>query len=391
MPQQNIPRRMKHQATVVSPYLSENTPKKLVLRTALFNTRKNLLQQIRRLQRQNRRCMKRIANLTNILTSLKKKRFLDPQQLDTLQNIGIFNKQLLQRQSNKINNTAVRQKYEPELRAFALTLHFYSPRAYIFVRRKFNTCLPHPKTICKWYKSINGEPGFNREALQSIKEHAKVVNFPLFGVLIFDEVAIRRHIEYDGQKFRGYVDFGPNIDCGNTIAKEALVFLVNMINQPLKIPIGYFLINGINAEQKSNLVIQALTALHENNINIIAITFDGAPVNLTMCNMLGCKFIFTTSFQTYFLHPKTQEKVAIFLDPCHCIKLLRNVLADNKSIIDDNGNIIQWEYFMKLHEIQVKESLHLGNKLRESHINYEKQKMKVKLAAQILVLPLLMQ
>lgn len=185
------------------------------------------------------------------------------------------------------------------------------------------------------------------------------------------------------KKFRGYVDLGPDVDCGDTIAKEALVFLVNVINKSLKIPIGYFLINGMNAEQKCNLVTQALVALHEHNINIIAVTFDGAPVNLTMCNFLGCNFTFAASFQTYFLHPETQEKVALFLDPCHCLKPLRNTLAHNKSIIDDNGNVIRWEYFIKLHEIQMKESLHLANKLRASHINYEKQKMKVKLAAQI--------
>ena len=243
--------------------------------------------------------------------------------------------------------------------------------------------MPHPKTIYEWYKSINGEPGFNEEALQSIKQRAELVNYPLFGVLIFDEMAIRRHVEYDGKKFRGYVDLGPDIDCGDTIAKEALVFLVNVINQPLKIPIGYFLINGINAEQKSNLVTQALKALHEHNIKIIALTFDGAPANLTMCNILGCNLTPTTSFQTYFSHPTTKDKVAVFLDPCHSLKLLRNCLGDHKSIIDDKGNMIRWEYFTKLHEIQINEGLHLANKLRTQHVNYHKQKMKVKLAAQV--------
>lgn len=95
--------------------------------------------------------------------------------------------------------------------------------------------ISHPKTIYGWYKSINGESGFNEEALQSIKQRAELVHYPLFGVLIFDEMAIRQHVEYDGQKFRGYVDLGPDIDCGDTIAKEALVFLVN-VNQSLKIP-----------------------------------------------------------------------------------------------------------------------------------------------------------
>ncbi|XP_025161077.1 uncharacterized protein LOC112589997 isoform X2 [Harpegnathos saltator] len=62
---------------------------------------------------------------------------------------------------------------------------------------------------------------------------------------------------------------------------------------------------------------------------------------------------------TYFSHPITDRKVTVFLDPCHCVKLLRNCIGEHKSIIDDNGDMIQWEHFTKLNDIQVKESLHL--------------------------------
>lgn len=53
---------------------------------------------------------------------------------------------------------------------FALTLHFYSPRAYAYVRKKFDTCMSHPKTLSKGYKSVNCKPGFNTKALKSIEE-----------------------------------------------------------------------------------------------------------------------------------------------------------------------------------------------------------------------------
>ncbi|XP_025157198.1 uncharacterized protein LOC112589173 [Harpegnathos saltator] len=146
-------------------------------------------------------------------------------------------------------------------------------------------------------------------------------------------MAVRQHVEYDDEKHCGYIDLGPNIDCEyGIIAKEALVFLVNCINGSWKIPIGYFFISGLNAEQKFNM--------------------------------------------TYFSHPITDRKVIVFLDPCHCVKLLRNCIGEHKSIIDDNGDMIQWEHFTKLNDIQVKESLHLGNKLRTRHIQYHKQKMK---------------
>lgn len=40
-----------------------------------------------------------------------------------------------------------KQQYTPSLRSFALTLHFYSAKAYGFVREKFNKSLPHPRSI----------------------------------------------------------------------------------------------------------------------------------------------------------------------------------------------------------------------------------------------------
>lgn len=39
------------------------------------------------------------------------------------------------------------EQYPPELRSFALTLHFYSLKAYDYVRETFDTCLPHPSTL----------------------------------------------------------------------------------------------------------------------------------------------------------------------------------------------------------------------------------------------------
>jgi hypothetical protein len=102
--------------------------------------------------------------------------------------------------------TSKNAKFTPELRAFALTLNFYSPRAYNNVRSTFNNLLPHPVTINKWYSSVNGDPGFTEEAFEAIKlrvancNHSKtiVVN------LVLDEMAIRQKVEYSGDKFHGY-------------------------------------------------------------------------------------------------------------------------------------------------------------------------------------------
>jgi hypothetical protein len=71
-------------------------------------------------------------------------------------------------------------------------------------------------------------------------------------------------------------------------------------------------------------------------------------------------------------------------DPCHMIKLVRNTLGEKGIIFDDNNDPILWDYIKKLHELQDAEGLHLANKVKALHVNFYKQKMKVRLATQVL-------
>ena len=63
--------------------------------------------------------------------------------------------------------------YPKELRAFAMTLKFYSAKAYKFVRKSFNLGLPDPSVISSWYNVMVGEPGFTKEVMTALK--AKVL------------------------------------------------------------------------------------------------------------------------------------------------------------------------------------------------------------------------
>ncbi|KYN04635.1 THAP domain-containing protein 9 [Cyphomyrmex costatus] len=142
-----------------------------------------------------RRMKKKIASLENVLEAIKQKNFLEEEQLYNLKGISIGNVDLLKRVVYKSKGKLLSQKYSPELRKFALTLHYFSPRAYLYVRETFNSCLPHPKTLYKWYRSVDGEPGFNKEAFAFIKERVSKTNCLLFGALMMDEMAIRQKLE----------------------------------------------------------------------------------------------------------------------------------------------------------------------------------------------------
>ena len=66
------------------------------------------------------------------------------------------------------------------------------------------------------------------------------------------------------------------------------------------------------------------------------------------------------------------------------LKLARNTLASLSSFTDSNGEEVKWIFFQNLNTIQEEEGLKLGNKLSSQHLQFEKHKMNVRLAAQTL-------
>lgn len=274
--------------------------------------------------------------------------------------------------------------YSPELKAFALTLHFYSPKAYNFVRKTFNSALPHTSSIQKWYQNIDASPGFSTEAFKALSYKINNSAKKLFFSLLFDEMAIRQHVEFDGRRFHGYVETGNNIDDDSIpLAKDALVFMIVCINDNWKIPVGYFLINVVNSNQKANLVRQCLSLLHEENIHVISVTCDGLSSNINMFKNLGCT-LQSPNINPIFKHPLSNYDIVAFLDPCHMLKLIRNTFGEKKLLLDDDDDrLIDWKYVAALHNLQEQEGLNLANKLKGAHINFFKQKMKVRLASQL--------
>lgn len=54
------------------------------------------------------------------------------------------------------------------IQSFALTLHFYSPKAYNYARKHWDKLLPHPSTVRQWYRLVDGAPGFTKETFDAM-------------------------------------------------------------------------------------------------------------------------------------------------------------------------------------------------------------------------------
>ena len=270
-----------------------------------------------------------------------------------------------------------------------MTLQYYSAKAYEHVRTTFNLALPHQAQIRKWYSKIPAGPGFTQPAFDALKVHVekkKGENKQVLCSLVLDEMAIIKHVSWNGKSFLGYVDLGCDVndDDSSPVAKNALVLMVVALNESWKVPCGYFLIDLLTGKERANLVSQCIQRLYDIGVVVVSLTCDGPSCHFAMLVALGALLKIPDLFP-YFPHPSDPtQKIYVLFDVCHMLKLVRNTLADKRVLKDGKGQCISWNFLIELHKLQEKEGLRLGNKVRAAHIHWEKQKMKVNLAAQVL-------
>ncbi|KAL4103296.1 hypothetical protein QTP88_018673 [Uroleucon formosanum] len=199
--------------------------------------------------------------------------------------------------------------------------------------------LPDVSTIRKWYSKLDGLPGMTKESFQAISlkvKEMKVNGKQLYGCLVMDEMSIKQHVHWTGTRHQGYIDFG----------LDAFVIMVVDINTSWKVPIAYYLINGISAEEKANIILNCLQELDTTGVIIKTLTFDGAANNLSMASELEANLQYS-ELKPYFLHPNTNDKK------------------------------LPW----RLEDIN-ESGLHSATKLRNRHIYHFREKMKVRLVVQ---------
>lgn len=328
---------------------------------------------------------KKISKLSELLKDLSQKNLISEETRDILQDSCEPSQDELTDFFVGKNSNSSSSTFSPAVRRFALNLNFYSPKAYEYVRGVLKNRLPHQRTIRKWLQTTNCQPGFSAESLSALRkavDEARLKGQKLICNLTFDEMAIRERVEWDGNVSYGYVDFGNGCESG-VKATQVLVFMLVCINRSWKLPVGYFPINSITAEQKKNLLIHCIQNVTETGVEISGVTFDGAASNVTLVRLLGSELDVSKS-EFYFTIGNSQTKIPLFLDVCHMFKLVRNTFAELSPLVDADGREIDWKYLVRLQELQETEGLHLGNKVKKAHIFFQKQKMKVRLATQVM-------
>ena len=326
------------------------------------------------------------VQIAKLLQEVKDKNMINNGQLQLLKmNFGENTLTLIENELKASKSDKRGHRYSDDLKQFAVTLHFYSAQAYEFLREYLH--LPHPSTIRQWSASLNCQPGFLSEVIDHLKQEAEDNEFMKHCTLMLDAMALKKEIVYDPKygKYSGFVDCGnflPTSD--DSLATEALVFMAVGLTNRWKFPVAYFLTDHLSGEVQAEIVKQLICALTEAGLTVHGVVCDGSYANQSMASSLGCSLMIPGMTKSSFPHPlDPSEEVYFIFDACHLVKLVRNCLATLGTIYH-KGDRISWSFIERLYEFQQKDNLHLANKLKTKHVQWQRHKMNVKVAVQAL-------
>ena len=285
-------------ATISSPvsdhlYATMASPRKL--KRKLDNSTMQLQlckQQLEPEHQKTRRLTQKVSNLSSVVSRLEELNLVSSSCAEMLEASfsGVPN-QVMQRILKRQQNSKFHAAYPEESKAFAMTLQLYSGKAYGYVRQTFGLALPIPRQIRAWYGGIDGEPGFTKSAFTALQ--ARVESNTANGretvcALMLDEMAIRRHVEYVNGKLYGYVDVGSgNIDDSTPVARDALLLMVEAVNESWKLAIGYVLVDGMSGQERANLITESLHRFHAVGVSTVSLTCDGPSCHFSAMPALG--------------------------------------------------------------------------------------------------------
>lgn len=271
---------------------------------------------------------------------------------------------------------------------FSLNSRYLSPRHYEYFRQKFNCTLPHSSTIRKWFSlsTAGTTGGFVDDALNTLSElveEHKAKGLTITVAISFDEMSMRKHVQWlhHKKKFAGFINFGTLYEENEAlpVANNVIVIMLNGINVKLTLPIAYFFITTLIAEEKAILIATITNTLTNIGIRVKTITSDGLITNFAAYEILGASFD-DSNIVPYFNNPDSGEKIFVFHDAPHMLKLVRNCLGDEKVLRDRENRLIEWKFVERLYRAKV--SGLCSHKLTKRHIEWKQNPMKVNLAAQ---------
>lgn len=288
----------------------------------------------------------------------------------------------LKEQARLFQVNAKGRRYSPAFKQHCLSLYFSGPKAYrnLAVSKLF--CLPNPVTLKRFIRTFYLTPGIQNVAFQLLKIKIETLKeIDKHCILCLDEMSLKAHLFYNSTRDRviGFEDIGLD----NMYTEQCLpacsvaVILVRGICKSWKQPLAYFFSNStINSSHLLNILHEVIINLTNIGLKVLCIASDMGSNFVKLSELLHISIE-----KQYF--ESNNKKIFYMFDVPHLLKATRNNLLRHRYV--DGNKVTLWQYVNDLYNADKNNQYRLAPKLTDVHVNPNNfQKMKVKLAAQIL-------
>ncbi|XP_052747040.1 uncharacterized protein LOC112046793 [Bicyclus anynana] len=350
-------------------------------------------------KQQLKKCKKYLNKIYRLKMALKKKKNVKGNRkcfLEALTKTEYFEKfnqylnpafgVLLQSQMTNSRRKLQGRRWTLNEKILALAIYKKSSACYKLLRRMM--CLPNPGTLKCLLNRVYLPCGVNKKVMASLKEisqgEEKKDNL---WVLLFDEMSIRKNLIYNPKTdaIEGYQDHGSQ-GRNQQMASHALVFMLVGLRKRWKQPIAHFFSgDSVTADRLQAIIKEVLAECFSHNLVVVATVCDMDGVNMRALNALG-----STVDRPFFIY--NENEIVTIMDPPHLLKCFRNNFLKHNIKCPDNfatnavSGIAKWEHIKEFFKNDNNNpNFVFAPALTDQHIHPNgKQKMKVKLAAQVL-------
>ena len=242
----------------------------------------------------------------------------------------------------------------------AIVQYAAGPRAYRLLLRKG---YPYPSisTLKVWLRKIQIQPGILKTVLKLV-DFDGTSSLDKVCCILFDEMKIRKEYVYDAAT-------------DETLPPYSYVQVVMMtgVYKSWKQPIFF----DYDRKMTARLLMQIIKFVEEAGFHVIAIISDLGGGNRGLHSELGISYN-----QPYFNNPCNNERIYVFADVPHLLKLIRNHFVDEGFVINNveiNKTIVE-----SVLEATSKSDLRITHKMTVDKLNViGAQRMRVKFAAKL--------
>lgn len=294
-------------------------------------------------------------------------------------------------QFREISKPKMARRFTKEEKIMALSIYKMGPKAYRWLCKIF--VLPSPVTLSRMISKASLKPGINENIFNQLKKQiGKLSQDDRLCTLIFDEMALSPHMEYNPKKDRASGFVNHIGESSRKIADHVLVFMIRGVMKNYKQPIFYSFCSGSTPKEiLAGHIKTIIKQLHVIGFTVLATVCDQGTSNTSAINYLieetrGDYLRKNKDFKNSIFEVDGKQIIPLYDIP-HLLKGMRNNLMtkDLKFTLNGEVKVAKWEHIMLLYANNpTYKGLKIIKNLTENHCNKEKiPKMKVKYASQL--------